>query len=282
MALENMKQILERTAGTNAFKLLLLTGQSSRPGLEPLWGLLLRPFVHNGEFPIRYKQGDRDLVACIRTADKNSDLHSVLEVIVRNTYPIDPAFAADLVIDAGANIGLFSLQAAAIYPSATIVMCEPLPRNIEQTKKHMSINHVSAELIPVCIGGQPSIIPFYCRGANASSFDPHEPYTSVLEIEVLRLSDIIGDRQAQRILIKMDIEGMEIESLQSYIPGEHRAVVIFCELHGHKVNRPLMEQLFAEHGWSFQLGDLSGGDAVFEARSPAAMALGVLSDSKVH
>ncbi|MEO9072296.1 MAG: FkbM family methyltransferase [Edaphobacter sp.] len=273
MALNNVKLILRRTSGTNALKLLLLTAQFSRPSLGPLWGLLLRLFTRDDEISIRYKQGGRNLQAFIRTADKSSDLHSVLEVIVRTAYPLDPAFAADLVIDGGANIGLFSLQAAAIYPSATIVMCEPLPRNIEQTKKHMKSNHVAAELLPVCIGGSPGTIPFYCRGANASSFDPHEPYTDVLQINVLRLNDIIGDRPAERILMKIDIEGMEIESLQDFIPGERRAVIIFCELHGHKVNRAVMEQLFAEHHWSFRLGGQSGEDAVFEARSPAAIAL---------
>jgi FkbM family methyltransferase len=281
MALNNVKHILTRTSGTNALKLLLLSAQFSRPSLGPLWGSLLRFFSSGDEVSIRYKQGGRDLHAFIRSADKSSDLHSVLEVIVRNAYPLDPAFAADLVIDGGANIGLFSLQAAAIYPSATIVMCEPLPRNIEQTKKHMKSNHVTAELLPVCIGGSSATIPFYCRGANASSFDPHEPYTDVLQINVMRLSDIIGDRPAQRILMKIDIEGMEIESLRDYVPGEHRAVIIFCELHGHTVNRPLMEQLFAEHGWSFRLGGLSGDDAVFEARSPAAIALGI-PEAKLH
>ncbi|MGH9596610.1 MAG: hypothetical protein ACRD3K_07420, partial [Edaphobacter sp.] len=101
MALNNVKLILRRTSGTNALKLLLLTGQFSRPGLGPLWGFLLRFFSRSDEISIRYKQGGRNLQAFIRTADKSSDLHSVLEVIVRNAYPLDPAFAADLVIDGG-------------------------------------------------------------------------------------------------------------------------------------------------------------------------------------
>jgi transposase len=49
--------------------------------------------------------------------------------------------------------------------------------------------------------------------------------------------------------------------------------VICGELHGHKERRPALDQLFAVHGWSLQLGDLSGEDAIFEARSPAAVAL---------
>jgi FkbM family methyltransferase len=271
MAFGNARQIVQATSGLSAFKLLLLMVRFTRPRLEPLWKMLLQPFVRNGEVPFEYREGNRNYSAAIRTTDLQSDLHSTLEVIVRKVYALDPAYAPDFVIDGGANIGLFSLQAAAMYPSAKIVMCEPLPRNVAQAKKLLSKNHVAADLLPVCIGGSHRTIPFYCRGANESSFDAGEPYTSVLEIEVLPLRDIAESQPAQRVLIKLDIEGMEIESLQEYVPGESRSVIILGELHRHKETRPMMEALFAGHGWSFKVGDVSGEDTIFEAHSPAAL-----------
>jgi FkbM family methyltransferase len=274
MAFGNAKDILKNTSGLSAFKLLLLTAQQSRPGMSPLCMLLLRPFMRNDEILIRYKQANRSFNVFLRMVDRESDLHSMLEVAVRNVYPLDPAYAADLVIDGGANVGLFSLQAAAVYPSADIVACEPLPRNIAQTDRHLICNRVTAELLPVCIGGSRRTISFYCREANSSSFDSAKPYDRMLEIDVLRLSDVLGERPAKRILIKLDIEGMEVEALESFIPGERRAVLIFGELHGHRQHRAAIERLFAQEGWSIQFGDLSGDDAIFEARSPAAAALG--------
>lgn len=282
MALGNARLILKNVSGLSALKLLLLTAQYSRPALSPLCTLLLRPFVRDNEILIHYKQANRKLTVCLRLSDQESDLHSMLEVIVRKVYPLDPSYAADLVIDGGANIGLFSLQAAAVYPSAHIVACEPLPRNISQTQRHLSLNHVSAEILPVCLGGSHRTIPFYCRGANASSFDPDKPYESVLNIDVLRFGDVVTERPAKRILLKLDIEGMEVEALESYIPSERRAVVIFGELHAHKERRPALERLFADHGWSLKMGDLSGEDAIFEARSPAAAALGQLPDTSIQ
>jgi FkbM family methyltransferase len=270
MAFGNAKRIVQAVSGLTAVKLVLLTARFSRPGLGALWTGLLRPFARGGEMPIAYRQGERDYTAFIRESDVESDLHSTMEVVVRNVYPLDPNFAPDLVIDGGGNVGLFTLLAAAVYPSAEIVVCEPLPRNIAQIERHLEKNHVAAELLPVCIGGSRRSIPFYCRSANSSSFDPDKPYTSVLPIDVLRLSDILADRPANRLLIKLDIEGMEIEALESYVPGEQRATVVLGELHGHPQNRPALERLFADHGWSVRFGDLSGGDAMFEARSPAA------------
>jgi FkbM family methyltransferase len=282
MALVNAKLILKSASGLSVLKLLLLTARFSRPGLRPFWTTLLRPFVRNDEIPIQYRQATHSFNVFLRMADQESDLHSMLEVAVRNVYHLDPSFAPDLVIDGGANIGLFSLQAAAVYPSANLIVCEPLPRNVTQVEKHLSCNQITADLLPICIGGARRTIPFYCRGANASSFDPAKPFERVLDIDVLSLNDIVNTRPAQRILIKLDIEGMEIEALESYVPGEHRAVVILGELHGHKQNRAALERLFAGHGWSLQLGDLRGDDTIFEALSPAAAALGQQPDAGIR
>lgn len=273
MAFRNAKLVLKRASGWNALKLFLLTARASRPGLRFLSAPLLRALTHNGEVPIRYRQANRTLDIALREDDKEGDLHSIIEVVLRQVYVLDPAFAPDLVIDGGANIGLFSLQAAAVYPHAKLIACEPLPRNIAQIKKHCEQNNVDAELMSVCLGGTRRTIPFYCRGANASSFDSLKPYDQVMEIDVLRLNDVVGDSSAQKLLIKLDIEGMEIETLQSYIPGEKRAVIVLGELHGHKENSATLQQLFTAHGWSCTLGDLSGEDTTFEAQSPAAARL---------
>jgi len=281
MAFGNAKQILERTSGLSALKLLALTAQYSRPKLAPLSKLMLAPFVRDGAILVRYKQSGKKLKALVRVQDQESDLHSMLEVIARTVYPLDPTFEAEVVVDGGANIGLFTLQASATYPKATILLCEPLPRNVEQLRKHLRLNRIEAQLKPVCIGGEQNRIPFYCRHANASSFDGSEPFEKVLQIEVLRLGDILEEHVAERVLIKLDIEGLEVETLKQYVPTEERAVILFGELHHHPQTRPTMERLFAQYGWSFVLGDLSGSDAIFEARSPAAQALG-LKQQELH
>jgi len=268
--LPNARRILEMGPSLNTFKLLLMAAASSRPSVRDLSLLLLRPFVHKGEIAVRYNCNGKRRTVFVRMDDMLSDYYSVLELGIYQIYKLNKAFVPDLIVDGGGNIGLFSLSASVVYPSAKIVICEPVPRNLEQIKKHMQINQLSPEVLPVCIGGTPKEIPFYVREANQGSFDPTKPYTSVLEVKVLTLADVLRNRDARAILIKLDIEGMEIETLESYVPDEHRAVCIMGELHGHKKNSQTLERIFHEHRWALRFDDVTDEGSVFEAYSPAA------------
>ncbi|HZY63293.1 MAG TPA: FkbM family methyltransferase [Edaphobacter sp.] len=219
-------------------------------------------------------------------SDLQSDYMSVLELGVIDVYHLDHGFHPDLVIDGGGNIGMFTLRAAAcLTPQGDspirFVVCEPVPTNIKQIRKNLEINRIEANILPVCLGGAHRTIPFYCREANQSSFDSSKPYTSQIEVPVIPLQDALGSNSAERILIKLDIEGMEVETLSAYIPQEKRAVYIVGELHEFSVNAPLMEELFQRNGWTLEIFGIADDLATFRACSPAALPL-LKSISKVQ
>ncbi len=188
----------------------------------------------------------------------------------KGVYPIDTGFAPDLIIDGGGNTGLFTLLAAATFPTAKIVVCEPVPRNLLQIGKHLRMNRVTASVMPVCIGGSERTIPFYVREANQGSFDPGIPYRSQIDVGVVTLASLVRGCEAKRILIKLDIEGMEVEALESFVPDETRPVLVVGEVHSARVNVSLLQRLFERDGWTVQfegVGDMTGN---FTAWSPAA------------
>jgi FkbM family methyltransferase len=280
MAFSNVKNILKMRSPVSSYKLLLIAAASSRPRLRELCHMLLQPFVKQGEVSLRYRCYNRFLQTFVRMSDIESDLLGMLELSVHDTYNLgrDLSFQPDLVIDGGGNIGLFTLRAAASTSSASsssvrFVICEPLPRNVEQIQKHLDINRVQAELIEGCLGGTRRTIPFYCREAIHSSFDPEKPYTRVMDMPVYLLEDVIGSYPATRILIKLDIEGMEIEALDSFVPTERRPVYIVGELHDFSLNAPLLERVFSDNGWTLEYCSIAGNNAIFRACSPAALAL---------
>jgi FkbM family methyltransferase len=219
----------------------------------------------------------------VRVSELESDFLSTRELGVDDVYGLDLSFQPDLVIDGGGNIGLFTLRASTGFEAARdatvrFVICEPVPENLVQIQKHLALNGVSAEIMPVCLGGTPRTIPFYCREANQSSFESVKPYVRVIEIPVVTLQNAIGPAAAERILIKLDIEGMEVEALSAFIPSEHRAVYLVGELHDASRNAPLMEDLFHSHGWTLKLDDNPQDTCNFRGCSPAALSL--LSSTK--
>lgn len=278
MAFENVGSILRMGSGFSSLKLLLVAASSSRAKYRALCLSLLQPFTKNGEVLIRYRCYGRDVRCFIRLADLSSDLRSVFELSIRDTYNLDPGFQPDLVIDGGANIGLFTLRTAAAAASigkspVKFVVVEPLPHNVEQLQKHLDINDIQAEVMAGCLGGARRSIPFYCREAIHSSFDPHKPYNSVIDMPVYTLQDAIGAYPATRILIKLDIEGMEMEVLKTFIPSEKRPVYLVGELHEYAVNAVTFEQIFHDNGWTFEYCEVNDDHATFRACSPAALPL---------
>jgi FkbM family methyltransferase len=278
MIFPNIRRLLRIGAPVSSLKLILIAGTSTRPKYRGIFLQLLRPFIHNGEVTVRHRCYERFHQTKLRVSDLSADFLSTLELCVMNIYHLERNFSPDLVIDGGGNIGLFTLLAAAsslpgTKAPAKLVVCEPLPRNIDQIRKHLKMNGLEAEIQPFCIGGSRRSIPFYCRGANESSFDSHEAYDSVLEIPVVLIEDVIGSYPAERILIKLDIEGMEVEALSAFLPHEQRAVYIVGELHDYPVNAPLMRRLFDDHGWTLELFDIDQKTSNFRACSPAAVPL---------
>jgi FkbM family methyltransferase len=252
------------------FKLLVMAAACSRPRYRDLCIALLRPFTRDGEVAIRYTCNGRRYVARVRIAELESDWLSVHEIAIRKIYPIEAGFAPDLVIDGGGNTGLYTLFASAVYPAAQIVICEPVPQNLVQIEKHLRMNDVTAEVRPVCIGGSERRIPFYVREANQGSFDAGLPYRSRIDVEVVTLASLVRGRNAKRILIKLDIEGMEVEALESFVRDEKRPVFVVGEVHSAGTNVCLLQKVCKENGWTVRfegVGEMTGN---FTAWSPAA------------
>jgi FkbM family methyltransferase len=274
VAFNNIRKIFRVASAGSALKLLLLLGSQSRPRYRSALVGLLKPFSKDGSVDIHYRCHGRSLTCYVRLTDLSSDVRSVLDVVLQDTYSLDPKFRPDLVIDGGANIGLFTLHIAATASGPVkIVACEPLPRNLDLLRKHLEVNHVPAEIVAGCLGGDRVAVPFYCRGAIDSSFSPDKPFDSVLEMPVYALEDVIGATQAERILIKLDIEGMELAVLRPFVEVEHRPVYVVGELHGFEANDASFRKIFSDRGWGFKYLEVSDDAATFKACSPAALSI---------
>jgi hypothetical protein len=108
---------------------------------------------------------------------------------------------------------------------------------------------VDAVVLPVALGGSPGKARFYCREANQGSFSADLPFQSQIEVRVQTLSEICRGHDGQETLIKLDIEGAEVEALKEFLSFERCRTTIVGELHQQQIQKPKLCQLVERAGW---------------------------------
>lgn len=129
---------------------------------------------------------------------------------------LDPG---DLVIDCGANVGLFTCLAAAwVGAEGGVVACEPSPATMELLRDNVDLNGFGwVDLREVALAGEPGRLRLqvFDPGSGFSSFAPEDAGgASEVDVEVTTIDKLAGDLLARIKLVKLDVEGAELRALQ--------------------------------------------------------------------
>ena len=118
--------------------------------------------------------------------------------------PSEPA----VVVDAGANIGLFSLHCLALAPRATIIAVEPSPTAFAALERNLS-GHASAACERLCLA---DVAAPARRLADAAGGDaPAGGVASAFVCAQGTVSQLIARHALRRVdLLKVDVEGDEL------------------------------------------------------------------------
>ena len=125
----------------------------------------------------------------------------------------------DVVIDAGANIGLFSLIAAArVGAHGRVVACEPVPGTMALLRANVARNRYHwVELHEVAVAETPGRLELEDLGAGSglSSFAPAQAGRGRrIEVAVTTLDELAGDDLSRTRVVKLDVEGAELRALR--------------------------------------------------------------------
>jgi FkbM family methyltransferase len=165
-------------------------------------------------------------VAHFRSGEKmrvetHHDLVTLWIIFFRNEYHVPKTCTT--IVDAGANIGAFSLYSARRAPNATIYALEPFPSTRERLAQTLAQNDLtsrvkvyelaladsSAASRHMSVGG-----PSQSRGTMA------EPVAGSVPVHVSTLEGFLDDAKiAQADFLKMDIEGAEHEVIHAAPPA---------------------------------------------------------------
>lgn len=124
-----------------------------------------------------------------------------------------------VVVDVGAAVGLFSMAAAIMYPNAIIHAFEPSLRQRVLLRRNLRLNRLVDRIIVSSFGlwKCEDVLAFRTNGAISSLQSMAQLPSSCLFLEkipVIRLDRWAREAGLQSVdLIKMDIEGAEIEAL---------------------------------------------------------------------
>ena len=153
-------------------------------------------------------------------------------------------YPGDVILDLGANEGVFTIMMAGLFPSARIIALEPVGRTYKQLLANISINHIN-----------PASIQTYQLGIGGSARDEHitidnvhsggssvymTPYAAshTETIHLTTLDELFKTQAINRCkILKIDVEGMEHETLlqTSVLPKVDHVV---AEIH---INKRLQE-----------------------------------------
>jgi len=167
-----------------------------------------------------------------------------LELLFRHSVDVDYT-----LLDCGANYGYWSvLVSSRPFGAHHAIAIEPSSKNFAKLATNARINGGRFETMHCAIGA--------VRGTARLSGSKHEAFSIAgaagdggEEVAVMALDDLLDDGKlspAGKYLIKLDVEGVEIEAIKGGTRLLQGDSVILCEEHGsdraHTVSRYILEQ----------------------------------------
>jgi FkbM family methyltransferase len=169
------------------------------------------------------------------------------ELVIDGIYPMhDVPFEPDLVIDAGACRGLFTLSVASLFPKAKLVCIEPEPYNFRRLQEHLQINGIKAETYQSVVGTTVDSVIFAGDGFGGAVVDDQVSGHGTI-VPSMRLDQFISNADPKRLLLKMDIEGSEETVLPQILDFLPASTTLFLET--HRTNCDSFLQAYRDRGF---------------------------------
>lgn len=211
----------------------------------------------------RLPRGTASSTALIRpwfeTLDGSSFAAQYRHIFMRQTFAFTPASPRPRILDCGANIGTFTVFMKQRFPQSRIVAFEPDPvvfqvleRNVRRCCSIDNVTLVNAAVLDRAA----SRVAFVADHCDAGHVTTAGDNTATLEVQAVRLRDQLAEPCD---LLKLDIEGAEVDVILDCEDALARVPLVFTEYHSY-ANRPqrLHELLSALTRAGFRLAIESG------------------------
>ena len=150
------------------------------------------------------------------TRPGTDDTRILFEIFVRGCYDAAVITPGAVVLDIGANTGVFSIRAGRV--ASRVVSCEPFPANVAILRRNAEMNRMAHVEVWDCAiasvsGTSQLVLPDDEGYVGRYSLHPGRG-SRTIEVRVLSLDDVVREAHLERIdLMKVDCQGSEYEIL---------------------------------------------------------------------
>jgi FkbM family methyltransferase len=202
----------------------------------------------------------------MRLLDGPSFVSQYRQIVVGEAYSFEFENDRPTIIDGGANIGVSALWWLDKWPNAKLVALEPDPNVFEVLEWNLR-HHPHVDLRPVALAPSPGFQDFHPEGSDGGSLHtPKESETNLISVPTIALSELI-DELGTVDLLKLDIEGTELEVLLQAEARLSNVERIFVEYHSFSEEKQKLSQLIAlleRTGFRYYLQDEQKKNKPFE------------------
>ena len=179
--------------------------------------------------------------------NKGSITHLFIEMFGHNAYYFVTKSAKPVIIDIGANVGDSLLYFKQLYPESKIYAFEPNPQALALLRKNVGVNKFNdVEIFDHALGTQEGEIELFDDASGMAvlsttsrefldqtiGFIPDSKGLVSYQVPTRQLSNMPFFKElAQVDLLKMDIEGGELEVIEDVEPHLHKVRQVIMEFH---------------------------------------------------
>jgi FkbM family methyltransferase len=179
------------------------------------------------------------------------------DIFVARSLAFDTAAPTPRILDCGANVGLSSLFYKREYPQARITAYEADPEIATQLARNLRANGAAdVEVIAAAAWIEDGTVGFAAQGADAGTIDRFTDQTGRTSIQVpsRRLADAVARETID--LLKLDIEGAELDVLRDIEPHLRNVQAMQLEVHELRPDcrrLPVVLTILADAGFSYSI-----------------------------
>ncbi len=164
-------------------------------------------------------------------------------------------FVPDFSIDCGAYQGYFTMLIHEKFPDCKKICVEPHPVNFKQLTNNMLQNRIdltTAHNKALSASGNGLSLEIW--GSNMAVTTDKKTSCHTVEVPAMSLQDVMpGIQPADKLILKMDIEGAELDFFPSCIASLPDTCAVYLETHDGWKSLPAIRQEFEARGFSFMV-----------------------------